>query len=122
MSEDLNTLLNEVSADIGEDFVLTQVIGQDGIAIASQGDAELDAQLAAAHFTMLLKLSERVGRNLKLGKALETQLATDDYICVARPLGDGRFYWLLAAKASSALGLMQAEMDQYELRLWGVLA
>lgn len=122
MSEDLNALLNEVGADLGEDFVSTQVIGQDGMAIAGQGAAALDAQLAAAHFAMLLKLSERAGQSLKLGKAVETQLATDDFICVARPLGDGRFYWLLAAKASSALGLMQAEMDQYELRLWGALA
>jgi predicted regulator of Ras-like GTPase activity (Roadblock/LC7/MglB family) len=123
VSEDLNALLSEVRADIGDDFVSTQVIGQDGMAIAGEnGDGSLNAQLAAAHFAMIMKLGERVGGSLQLGKAVETQLCTDELICVARPLGDGRFYWLLVAKASSALGLMQAEMDQYELRLWGALS
>lgn len=123
MSEDLNTLLSEVRSDIGEDFVSTQIIGQDGMAIAGESaGGGFNAQLAAAHFAMIMKLGERVGSSLDLGRALETQLATDELICLARPLGDGRFYWLLVAKASSALGLMQAEMDQYELRLWGALS
>jgi predicted regulator of Ras-like GTPase activity (Roadblock/LC7/MglB family) len=123
VSEDLNTLLSEVRADIGEDFVSTQIIGQDGMAIAGESaGGNFNAQLAAAHFAMIMKLGERASGSLQLGKALETQLCTDELICLVRSLGDGRFYWLLAAKASSALGLMQAEMDQYELRLWGALS
>lgn len=123
MSDELNTLLREVRADIGDDFIATDVVGQDGISIAGESAGEgFNAQLAAAHFAMIMKLGERVSGNLKLGKVLENQLSTDKLISVSRPLGDGGFYWLLIARADSNLGLLRAEMDQYELRLWGAIS
>lgn len=122
MINELQSLLNEVRTDIGEDFVASEIVGLDGISIASESSGEdFNGQLAGAHFAMVMKLADRVSGNLKLGKVLENQVSTDQLISVARPLGDGSFYWLLVAKAQSNLGLLRAVMDQHELRLWGAI-
>lgn len=122
MSRELQDLLGEVRADIGDDFVASEIVGQDGISVAEENaDAGFNAQLAAAHFAMVMKLAQRVGGNLGIGKVLENQVATDRLLSVSRPLGDGSFYWLLVARAPSNLGLLRAVMDQYELRLWGAI-
>lgn len=122
MKEELNTILSEARTDIGEDFVACEIIGLDGISIASESaDTGFNSELAGAHFAMVMKLAGRVGENLKLGKVIENQVSTDQLISVARPLGDGSFYWLLVAKAESNLGLLRVVMDQHELRLWGAI-
>lgn len=122
MTDELQNLLREVRSDIGDDFVASEIVGLDGISIAGESaGAEFNSQLAAAHYAMVMKLADRVSGNLKLGKVLENQVSTDQLISVARPLGDGSFYWLLVAKAQSTLGLLRAVMDQYELRLWGAI-
>jgi predicted regulator of Ras-like GTPase activity (Roadblock/LC7/MglB family) len=122
MKEELKTVLEEAHSDIGEDFIASEIIGQDGISIASEtGDIEYNSQLAGAHYAMIMKLATRVSDNLKLGKVIENQVSTNQLISVARPLGDGSFYWLLIAKAESNIGLLRAVMDQHELRLFGAI-
>ncbi len=123
MNEELNSLLREVRADIGDDFIATHVVGLDGISIAGEAARDgFNAELATAYFAMIMKLAERVSSTLKLGKVLENQLSTEEFTSVVRPLGNGGFHWLLIAREQSILGLLRAEMDQYEQRIWGAIS
>lgn len=122
MSDDLKTLFSEVRADMSDDFVAMDVVGQDGISIAREAvESDFNDQLAAAHFAMVMKLADRLSNNLNMGKAVENQFATDSFVAISRMLGDRSFYWLLVAKAEANIGLLRAVMDQYELRLWGAI-
>jgi predicted regulator of Ras-like GTPase activity (Roadblock/LC7/MglB family) len=122
MSDDLKTLFSEVRADMSDDFIAMDVVGQDGISIVREAvESDFNDQLAAAHFAMVMKLADRLSNNLNMGKAVENQFATDSFVAISRMLGDGSFYWLLVAKAEANIGLLRAVMDQYELRLWGAI-
>jgi predicted regulator of Ras-like GTPase activity (Roadblock/LC7/MglB family) len=122
LSQDLANLLSDVRADLSDDFMAMDIVGQDGISIASESaPSDFNAQLAAAHFSMVMKLASRLGSELEMGKVIENQFTTDAFVALSRTLGDGSFYWLLVAKAQANIGLLRAVMDQYELRLWGAI-
>ncbi len=122
MSKEMQGLLSEVRADLGDDFIAMDVVGPDGISIAGEAiKSTFNAPLAAAHFAMIMKLAGRVSSNMKLGKVMENQFSTDTFVALSRPLGDGSFYWLLVANAQANVGLLRAVMDQHELRLWGAI-
>jgi predicted regulator of Ras-like GTPase activity (Roadblock/LC7/MglB family) len=122
MSDDIKTLFNEVRADMSDDFIAMDIVGQDGISIAREAvESEFNDQLASAHFAMVMKLADRLSSSLNMGKAIENQFTTDAFVAISRTLGDGSFYWLLVAKAQANIGLLRAVMDQYELRLWGAI-
>lgn len=122
MSAELQSVLQEVRADLGEDFVASGIVGQDGVALATEtADQSFNSDLASAQFSMVMKMSERLGNRLSLGKLQENQLATDTLLALSRPIGDGSFYWLLVAQANTNLGLLRAVMDQYELRVFGAI-
>jgi predicted regulator of Ras-like GTPase activity (Roadblock/LC7/MglB family) len=122
LSQDIADLLADVRADLSDDFIAMDIVGQDGISIASEAaQSDFNAQLAAAHFSMVMKLAARLGSELDMGKVIENQFTTDSFVALSRTLGDGSFYWLLVAKAQANIGLLRAVMDQYELRLWGAI-
>lgn len=122
MSAELQTVLREVRADLGEDFIASGIVGQDGVALATEtADPSFNSDLASAQFSMVMKMSERLSDRLSLGKLQENQLATDTLLALSRPIGDGSFYWLLVAQAETNLGLLRAVMDQYELRVFGAI-
>jgi predicted regulator of Ras-like GTPase activity (Roadblock/LC7/MglB family) len=122
MSEDIQTVLNDVRADLSDDFIAMDIVGQDGISIAREAvESDFNDQLAGAHFAMVMKLAERLGANMNMGKVTENQFTTDTFVALSRSLGDGSFFWLLVAKAQANIGLLRAVMDQYELRLWGAI-
>jgi len=93
MSDDLKTLFYEVRADMSDDFIAMNIVGQDGISIAREAvESDFNDQLAAAHFAMVMKLAERLTGNLNMGKAVENQFSTDSFVALSRTLGDGSFY------------------------------
>lgn len=122
MSDDLKTLFAEVREDMSDDFIAMDIVGQDGISIARESiESDFNDQLAGAHFSMVMKLAERVSANMKMGRVAENQFSTDTFVALSRSLGDGSFFWLLVANAQANVGLLRAVMDQYELRLWGAI-
>jgi predicted regulator of Ras-like GTPase activity (Roadblock/LC7/MglB family) len=122
MSAELQSVLQEVRADLGDDFVASGIVGQDGVALATETAGQsFNSDLASAQFSMVMKMSERLSDRLSLGKLQENQLATDALLALSRPIGDGNFYWLLVAQPQTNLGLLRAVMDQYELRVFGAI-
>jgi predicted regulator of Ras-like GTPase activity (Roadblock/LC7/MglB family) len=122
MREELQSLLEEVRTDIGEDFVATDVVGLDGMSVAGlKAHPEFDSETVSAHFAMVMKLASKVTDGGLLGGVHENQLNTDKAMIFSRFLGDGSFCWLLATTKDATLAFVRSLMDEYEMRLWGAI-
>ncbi len=122
MSGSLQSLLSDIRADLGADFVAADIVGMDGMSIASQkARSEFNSEMVAAHFTMLMKLAGKVSEKMDLGAVRENQISTDSVMVFARVLGSGSFFWLLATTHNATLGMVRAVMGEYETRLQGAI-
>lgn len=122
MSAELQDLIKEIRADLGADFVATDIVGMDGMSIAGEkARAEFQSELVSAHFAMVMKLAGKVSAQMEMGAVRENQVNTERAIILSRFLGDKSFYWLLAVTKDATLGVVRALMDEYELRLWGAI-
>lgn len=123
MNSDLRTLFGQIRADLGDDFVATEIVGMDGMSIAEERSRpEFDSEIVSAQITMVMKLANRVSGNVSLGAVRDNQLNTEKWMVFSRFLGDGSFFWLLATTKNATLGIVRTLMDEYELRLLGATA
>lgn len=122
MSAELQNLLADIRADLGNDFVATDIVGMDGMSIAGQkARSEFNAEMVAAHFTMVMKLAGKVSEKMHLGTVKENQVNTGSVMIFSRTLGNGPFFWLLATTQTATLGMVRALMSEYEMRLLGAI-
>jgi predicted regulator of Ras-like GTPase activity (Roadblock/LC7/MglB family) len=122
MNQDLANLIKDIRDDLGNDFIATDIIDLDGMSIAGdKSDDKFNAELVAAHFTMVMKLAKKVSGNMDIGAVSENLVSTEISFVFSRFLGDGSIYWLLATSKEATLGIVRTLMDEYELKLWGAL-
>ena len=104
MNSALQALLADIRADLGDDFIASDIVGMDGMSIAGhRANADFDSGVVAAHFTMVMKLAGKVSDKMQLGRIRENQVNTGSAMVFTRSLGNGSFFWLLATKPSATL-------------------
>jgi len=122
MKAELQSLLDDIHNDLGEDFLATNIVGLDGMSIAgTKARSEFNSEAVSAHFAMVMKLGGKLAEGSRMGSLRENQLNTDKAMIFSRLLGDGNFYWLLATTKNATLGIVRGLMDEYEMRLWGAI-
>jgi len=122
MNSELASIIKDIRADLGDDFVATDIVAMDGMSVAGEKALEeFNSDIVSAHFTMVMKLATKVSKNMDLGNVIENLVSTDDSLVFSRFLGDGSVYWLLATTKEATLGIVRTLMDEYELRIWGAL-
>jgi predicted regulator of Ras-like GTPase activity (Roadblock/LC7/MglB family) len=122
MSSALQSLLSDIRADLGPDFVAIDIVGMDGMSIASQkARSEFNSEMVAAHFTMVMKLAGKVSEKMDLGAVRENQVTTGSVMVFSRILGSSSFFWLLATTQNATLGMVRSLMSEYETRLLGAI-
>jgi predicted regulator of Ras-like GTPase activity (Roadblock/LC7/MglB family) len=118
----LEQLLQEVRAQLGGDFVSTDIVGMDGISIAGGSvSPEFDSTEASARFAMVMKLAAQVSNKIGMGAVDDLLVTTDKVFILARFLGNGTYYWGLAVSRNATLGSVRILMNEYADQLWDAI-
>jgi predicted regulator of Ras-like GTPase activity (Roadblock/LC7/MglB family) len=118
----LDQLIQQVRAELGTEFVATDVVGMDGLSIGgATADPNLDRSAIAARFAMVMKLASKVSDKLALGTVEDNLVTTDKVMILSRFLGDGAYYWGLAVTKEATLGTVRMTMNEYAPQLWDAI-
>jgi predicted regulator of Ras-like GTPase activity (Roadblock/LC7/MglB family) len=118
----LEQLLQEVRAQLGGDFVSTDIVGMDGISIAGGSvSPEFDSTEASARFAMVMKLAAQVSNKIGMGGVDDLLVTTDKVFILTRFLGNGTYYWGLAVSRNATLGSVRILMNEYADQLWDAI-
>lgn len=118
----LEELIQQIRSELGADFISTDVVGMDGLSIAGGSmDPNFNATDASARFAMVMKLAERVGAKVGMGKVDDNLVTTDKAYIIARFLGDNSYYWGLAVTRNATLGSVRLIMNEYAPQLWDAI-
>ena len=118
----LEQLIQQVRAELGADFISTDIVGMDGISIAGGSmDPNFNASDASARFSMVMKLAEKVSAKVGMGKVDDNLVTTDQAYILSRFLGDGSYYWGLAVTRNATLGSVRMIMNEYADQLWDAI-
>jgi predicted regulator of Ras-like GTPase activity (Roadblock/LC7/MglB family) len=110
----LESILERTEGSLG-----ALIMGTDGIAVekilSEQGtDANLD--IAAAEFTSVVRVTQRAGSDIGLGKLRELVVTLDHAIILMR-LMSAEYFIVLALKPDGNLGRGRFELRKVELQL-----
>ncbi len=115
----IDQILQQVRANIGADFISTDVFGMDGLSIAGfSADPNFNGQEASTRFTMVMKLGQKVGNQLGLGAVEDNLVTTDKSFILTRFLGNGSYIWGLAVTKDATLGQVRLVMNEYADSVW----
>lgn len=118
----LDQLLQQVRAELGAEFIATDVVGMDGLSIATvMADSNADNSAASARFAMVTKLAGKVGEKLGLGGMEDNLATTDRFYILSRLVGDGSYYWGLTVTREATLGTVRMLMNEYAEQLWDAI-
>jgi predicted regulator of Ras-like GTPase activity (Roadblock/LC7/MglB family) len=118
----LEELIQQVRAELGADFISTDVVGMDGLSIAGGSiDPNFNATDASARFAMVMKLAERVSAKVGMGKVDDNLVSTDKAYIMTRFLGDSSYYWGLAVSRNATLGSVRLIMNEYAPQIWDAI-
>jgi predicted regulator of Ras-like GTPase activity (Roadblock/LC7/MglB family) len=122
VSATLAELLKDIRADLGADFIASDIVGMDGMSIAGEhGRGDYEAEMVAAHFAMVMKLAAKVSGEMQMGEVRENQVNTEKAMVFSRQLADTDFFWLLATSREATLGIVRSLLDEYELRIYAAI-
>jgi predicted regulator of Ras-like GTPase activity (Roadblock/LC7/MglB family) len=115
----LEQLIQQVRAELGADFISTDVVGMDGLSIAGGSAVPgFDATEASARFAMVMKPAAKVSDKIALGPVADNLVTTNQAFVLSRFLGDSSYYWGLAVSKDATLGMVRMLMDEYADQLW----
>ena len=118
----IDELLQEVRTELSGDFIATDIVGSDGMSIAgASASPNFDSTAACARLAMVMKLSSKVSDKLALGGVQENMATTDASILLARYLGDGSYFWMMAIPKDATLGSVRMVMNEYADQLWDAI-
>ncbi len=118
----LDQILQEFRTELGGDFIASDVVGMDGMAIASNyADASIDSEAASARFAMVMKLASKVSDKLNLGGVADNMATSDQMIILTRFLGNGSYFWGVGVPKDATLGSVRLTMDEYADRIWDAI-
>ncbi|HMQ55594.1 MAG TPA: hypothetical protein PKE64_16345 [Anaerolineae bacterium] len=116
---ELEKLLQQVRLELGSEFIATNIVGIDGIAIAEEKvGADFDTNASAARFALVMKLGDKISNRLEMGTMEDNLVTTDRYFILSRFLGNGAYYWNLILTKQATLGYARLLMDEYADKLW----
>lgn len=122
MNVELDSIIDDIRIDLDTDFIAMNIVDLDGMSVAgAKAVDEFDSDVASAHFTMVMKLAQKISENMDIGAVRENLVSTESFFIFSRYLGDGSLYWLLATSKGTTLGIVRTLMDEYEQRIWGAL-
>jgi predicted regulator of Ras-like GTPase activity (Roadblock/LC7/MglB family) len=114
----LEQIIQQFKAEIGADFVSTDVVGMDGMSIAGgSADPNFSASDAAARFAEIMKLAVKVSTKITAGKVDDNLVTTNKNYIISRFLGDTSFYWVVVVTNNATLGTLRMLMNEYAPQL-----
>ncbi|MCA9920877.1 MAG: roadblock/LC7 domain-containing protein [Anaerolineales bacterium] len=115
----LDDILQTVRAELGAEFISANVVGMDGLPIATlSADSNYDDSVAAARFAMVMKLASKVSGKIEMGDVEDTLTTTENSLLLTRFLGDGSYYWGMFVTEDATLGMVRMIMNEYADYLW----
>jgi len=118
----LEQLIYQFRSELGADFISTDVVGMDGLSIAGGSiDPSFNSTDASARFAMVMKLADKVSEKVSLGKVDDNLVTTDKAYIISRFLGNGSYYWGVAASRNATLGNIRMMMNEYADQLWDAI-
>jgi predicted regulator of Ras-like GTPase activity (Roadblock/LC7/MglB family) len=120
----LDQLFQQIHTEIGMELVSTDVVGMDGLAIASIAtDPRYESSMAsaAARFAMVMKLAGKVADKLEIGTLDDNLVTTDTSYILTRALGDGSYYWGVTVTREAVLGNVRMIMSEYAAQVWDAI-
>jgi predicted regulator of Ras-like GTPase activity (Roadblock/LC7/MglB family) len=118
----LDQILQQVRAELGTDFISSDIVGLDGLSIVGTSvDASFDSSSSAARFAMVMKLASKVAEKLNIGAIEDTLASTDTMLILTRQLGDGSYFWQMTVPRDATLGTVRMIMNEYADKLWDAI-
>ncbi len=118
----LDQILQQVRAELGTEFIASDVVGMDGLSISGLSvDPNFDSNAAATRFAMVMKLASKVSDKLELGAVEDNLATTDKVMLLGRFLGDNSYYWSLTVTSDATLGTVRMMMNDFAPQLWDAI-
>jgi predicted regulator of Ras-like GTPase activity (Roadblock/LC7/MglB family) len=118
----LEQIIQQFKAELGADFVSTDVVGMDGMSIAGgSADPNFSASDAAARFAEIMKLAVKVSNKISSGKVDDNLVTTNKNYIISRFLGDGSYYWVVVVTNNATLGTLRMLMNEYAPQILNVI-
>jgi predicted regulator of Ras-like GTPase activity (Roadblock/LC7/MglB family) len=118
----IDDLLQQVRAELGPDFLSSDVVGMDGLSIGGlSSNPDFDSDATSARFAMIMRLAERVADRTKMGAVDESLVTAKNSYIITRFIGDGSYYWGLTVSRNAVLGMVRMVMDEYADQLWAAV-
>ena len=115
----MDDILTDVQNQLGAEFVSTEIVGMDGMAIAGVSkDASFDSSVISARLAMVMKLSTKVADKMSMGTVEDNLVTTDKTFILVRFLGDSSYYWRISVTKEATLGIIRMLMNEYAEELW----
>ncbi len=115
----MDDILMDVRNQLGAEFVSTEIVGMDGLAIAGTAmDSSFDSSVISARLAMVMRLSTKVADKMSMGTVEDNLVTTDKAFILVRFLGDGSYYWRISVTKEATLGIIRMLMTEYAEKLW----
>lgn len=117
----IEQLLQDIHNELGADFISIDVVGADGLSIASRRATAEDTSANIARLTMVMKLAIRVAEKLNVGEVEDDLITTDTSYIMARVLGNESYFVVLSLSKNAALGVARMLINEYADQLWNAI-
>jgi len=119
----LDQLILKFGSELGADFISTDVVGmEDGLSISGSSiDPNFNTLDASARFSKVMELAARVCSKVGMGKVEDKLTTSEKAYIIARFIGDGSYYWVVAVTRNATLGSVRMLMNEYAVQLASIL-
>ncbi|MGD0750093.1 MAG: hypothetical protein ABSA23_01660 [Anaerolineales bacterium] len=119
----LDQLILKFGSELGADFISTDVVGmEDGLSISGSSiDPNFNTLDASARFSKVMELAARVCSKVGMGKVEDNLTTSEKAYIIARFIGDGSYYWVVAVTRNATLGSVRMLMNEYAVQLASIL-
>jgi predicted regulator of Ras-like GTPase activity (Roadblock/LC7/MglB family) len=119
----LDQIILKFGGELGADFISTDVVGmEDGLSIAGSSiDPTFNTVDASARFSKVMELTAKICSRVGLGKVDDNLTVSDKAYIIARFIGDGSYYWVVAVTRNATLGSVRMIMNEYASQLNAML-
>jgi predicted regulator of Ras-like GTPase activity (Roadblock/LC7/MglB family) len=119
----LDQLILKFGSELGADFISTDIVGmEDGLSISGSSiDPNFNTLDASARFSKVMDLAAKVCGKVGMGKVEDNLTTSEKAYIIARFIGDGSYYWVVAVTRSATLGSVRMLMNEYAVQLASIL-
>ena len=119
----LDQLILKFGSDLGADFISTDVVVmEDGLSIAGSSiDPNFNTMDASARFSKVMELAAKVCSKVGMGKVEDNLTTSEKAYIIARFVGDGSYYWVVAVTRNATLGSVRMVMNEYAQQISAIL-